>query len=54
VPVSRGLWLGGQSPHTTAVLVETKSGAKWSVDSWTRGYGEAPEVMPLARWVTSK
>jgi hypothetical protein len=52
VPVSRGLWLGGQSPHTTAVLVEIKSGAKWSVDSWTRGYGEAPEIMPLARWVT--
>jgi hypothetical protein len=52
VPVSRGLWLGGQSPHTTAVLVETKSSTKWAVDSWTRGYGEAPEVMPLSRWVT--
>jgi len=52
VPVSRGLWLGGQAPHTTAVLVDTKSGTKWSVDSWTRGYGQPPEVMPLARWKT--
>jgi hypothetical protein len=52
VPVSRGLWIGGQAPHTTAVLTETNGGEKWAVDSWTRGYGQAPEVMPLSRWLT--
>lgn len=52
VPVSRGFFLDGRPPHTTAVLIESKSGEKWSVDSWTRGYGEAPEVMRLSVWKT--
>lgn len=54
VPVSRGLFVDGRSPHTTAVLAETRGGAKWSVDSWTRGYGQAPEIMPLPRWRTEE
>jgi hypothetical protein len=52
VPVSRGLFIDGRPPHTTAVLVEKRSGEKWSVDAWTRGYGQAPEIMPLSRWKT--
>lgn len=51
-PVSRGFFVDGRSPHTTAVLVETEGGEKWSVDSWTRGYGQAPEIMPLSLWRT--
>jgi hypothetical protein len=49
-PVSRGFFLDGRPPHTTAVLVDIKNGEKWSVDSWTRGYGEAPEIMELTVW----
>ena len=50
VPVARGFFLDGRPPHATAVLVEKTSGSKWSIDSWTVGYGEALEVMPLERW----
>jgi hypothetical protein len=49
-PVARGFFLDGRPPHATAVLVETGTGTKWSVDSWTVGYGQALEVMPLDRW----
>jgi hypothetical protein len=48
--VARGFFLDGRPPHATAVLVEKTSGSKWSIDSWTVGYGEALEVMPLERW----
>jgi hypothetical protein len=40
----------GRPPHATAVLTERATGRKWSVDSWTVGYGQALEVMPLDRW----
>jgi hypothetical protein len=50
VPEARGFFLDGQPPHATAVLVEKTSGTKWSFDSWTVGYGQALEVMPLERW----
>ena len=52
VPVSRGFLIDGRPPHYTAVLVDTANGVKWAVDSWTRGYGQAPEVMTLARWLS--
>jgi hypothetical protein len=39
-------------PHATAVLVEKATGTKWSIDSWTVGYGQPLEVMPLERWKT--
>ena len=50
LPVSRGILLDARLPHTTAVLGETASGAKWAVDNWTRKYGELPEIMPLEVW----
>jgi hypothetical protein len=50
VPEARGFFLDGRPPHATAVLVEKASGTKWSFDSWTVGYGQILEVMPLARW----
>jgi hypothetical protein len=51
-PEARGFIIDGRPPHVTAVLVENGSGRKWAVDSWTRGYGQAPEIMPLSRWMT--
>ncbi|HKS86545.1 MAG TPA: hypothetical protein VJR71_13775 [Pseudolabrys sp.] len=49
-PEARGYFIDGRPPHATAVLVEKATGVKWSVDSWTVGYGKALEVMPLDRW----
>ncbi len=51
-PEARGFLLDGRGPHATAVLVENANGTKWSVDSWMRAYGQAPEIMPLALWMT--
>ena len=49
-PEARGYMVDGRPPHATAVLTERATGRKWSVDSWTVGYGQALEVMPLERW----
>ena len=49
-PEARGYFIDGRPPHATAVLVEKATGTKWSIDSWTVGYGKALEVMPLERW----
>ncbi|MDO8874515.1 MAG: hypothetical protein Q7V40_00235, partial [Pseudolabrys sp.] len=51
-PVARGYIIDGRPPHVTAVLVEKTTGAEWAVDSWTRSYGQAPEIMQLSRWKT--
>jgi hypothetical protein len=51
-PEARGYLVDGRPPHVTAVLVEKASGTKWAVDSWVRGYGQAPEIMRLSRWMT--
>ncbi len=51
-PVARGYLIDGRPPHVTAVLRERSNGTEWSVDSWTRAYGQAPEIMPLSRWKT--
>ena len=52
VPESRGYMFDLRPPHATAVLVEKTTGIKWSIDSWTVGYGQPLEVMPLERWKT--
>jgi hypothetical protein len=49
-PVSRGLVIDGKRPHTTPVIVEVASGTQWSVDSWTRAYGQSPEIMTISEW----
>ncbi|MBI1204405.1 MAG: hypothetical protein GC182_18040 [Rhodopseudomonas sp.] len=51
-PVARGFPLDAGAPHVTAVLRERATGVEWAVDSWTRAYGQAPEIMPLERWKT--
>lgn len=50
VPEARGFFLDGRPPHATAVLIEKANGIKWSFDSWTVGFGQVLEVMPLQRW----
>ena len=49
VPEARGFFLDGRPPHATAVLIEKANGIKWSFDSWTVGFGQVLEVMPLER-----
>ena len=51
-PVARGYLIDGRPPHVTAVLVEKATGTEWAVDSWTRAYGQAPEIMSLSLWKT--
>jgi len=50
-PHYRGNPLVWQLPHNTAVLVDRATKTEWVVDMWTRGYGEAPDVKPLAIWI---
>jgi hypothetical protein len=49
-PVSRGLFVDGKQPHTTAVIVENTGGTEWSVDSWTKAYGQNPDIMTITDW----
>jgi hypothetical protein len=49
-PVSRGMFIDGKQPHTTPVIVEAATGTEWSVDSWTKAYGQAPDIMTIAEW----
>ncbi|MBS0533280.1 MAG: hypothetical protein JSR72_04405 [Proteobacteria bacterium] len=52
-PEARGHIFDFKAPHATAVLVEKETGVKWSIDAWTRAYGQAPEIMTLDRWMES-
>jgi hypothetical protein len=49
-PVSRGVFIDGKQPHTTPVIVENKTGMEWSVDSWTKAYGQNPDIMTITEW----
>ncbi|MGE0499607.1 MAG: hypothetical protein AB7I79_10140 [Rhizobiaceae bacterium] len=49
--VSRGLFVDGRYPHSTAVLRD-KSGKKWAVDSWYEPMGGPPDIMTLSEWQT--
>jgi len=49
-PVSRGLFVDGKQPHTTPVIVDTATGTEWSVDSWTKAYGQSPDIMTIPEW----
>ena len=53
-PVSRGLFVDGKQPHTTPVIVEIKTGTPWSVDSWTKAYGQSPDIMTISEWKSKK
>lgn len=46
---TRGWFVFGW-PHTTAVIRETATGARWAVDSWFLDNGEPPFILPLQVW----
>jgi hypothetical protein len=48
--VSRGFIIDGRRPHTTPVIVEIAEKREWSVDSWTKAYGQIPDIMTIAEW----
>jgi hypothetical protein len=48
--VSRGFFIDGRYPHSTAVILE-KGGVKWAVDSWYAPMGGAPDIIPLSDWL---
>jgi len=50
-PKFRGNLLVGQTPHNTAVVTERVGGKSWVVDMWTTKFGQAPDVMPLEKWM---
>jgi hypothetical protein len=49
-PVSCGLLINGEQPHTTPVIIENANGTEWSVDSWTKAYGQSPDIMTITEW----
>ena len=51
-PHYRGNALVLQTPHNTAVLVESATKVEWVVDLWPRGYAQPPDVMTVKKWVT--
>ncbi|MFA5592883.1 MAG: hypothetical protein WC989_06190 [Micavibrio sp.] len=50
-PAHRGYFLDGAWPHNTAVVREKEGGALWAVDSYYRGNGEEPYIVPRADWL---
>ncbi|QFU17387.1 hypothetical protein [Microvirga thermotolerans] len=49
-PQSRGVFIDGRYPHTTAIIAEKRSHAEWAVDPWAKAPGERPDILPLERW----
>jgi len=49
-PQSRGLFIDGRYPHTTAVIVEKGTRREWAVDPWEKPVGQRPDILPLAVW----
>jgi hypothetical protein len=37
-------------PHYTAIILETKTGQRWAVDSWIGDNGENPSITKLEDW----
>jgi len=50
-PRYRGNPFALQTPHNTAVVVDKAGGTEWVVDLWPKKYAEAPDVMPVERWL---
>jgi hypothetical protein len=54
-PRFRGNLFIGQTPHNTAVIQEKGgNGESWVVDMWTTAYGQVPDVMTVAKWMTER
>ena len=39
--------------HNAAVIREKKGGERWAVDSWPRGNGGPPDILPLSEWMAA-
>ncbi|MBU0799592.1 MAG: hypothetical protein KKA05_01175 [Alphaproteobacteria bacterium] len=51
-PTARTIFTSGAlGPHQTAVIAETKTGARFAVDSWFHDNGVMPEIVPLNEWI---
>lgn len=50
-PTHRGYFIDGRWPHNTAVIKEKNSGALFAVDSFYRGNGEEPYIVPRQSWL---
>lgn len=50
-PKYRGNTLVLQTPHNTAVVVDSKTNIEWVLDMWPRAYAQLPDVMPVGQWV---
>lgn len=50
-PTYRGNALVLQTPHNTPILIDHSTNVRWTVDLWTRGYGQTPEVLPADEWM---
>lgn len=50
-PRYRGNVIVLQTPHNTAVLVDRMTQVEWAVDLWPRKFAEAPDVMPVEKWL---
>lgn len=48
--VSRGFFIDGRYPHSTAVVRES-AGRQWAVDSWYSSMGAAPDILPMEQWL---
>lgn len=53
-PVTKGVLIDFTYPHTTAVIVERETGARYAVDSWVFTNGEPPIIVPLDTWYDTK
>jgi hypothetical protein len=53
-PRFRGNLFIGQTPHNTAVIKEKVGGESWVVDMWTTAYGQVPDVMTVAKWMSER
>lgn len=49
-PQTRGFFFDGRYPHTTAIIVEKRTGSEWAVDPWRKAPGQRPDILPLAQW----
>ncbi|MCT8265791.1 hypothetical protein NYQ83_00750 [Afifella sp. JA880] len=53
-PVARGFFLDGRYPHATAVVIDTRSKQRWSIDSWPNANAEPPVIMTLKDWFAER
>lgn len=50
-PVARGIFLDLRYPHATATVTEKTTGRVYAIDSWVRGNGQKPDILPLETWM---